>query len=171
MICVLERPPWTDAKFASMHAFRWELVLEGSDDGVTWEAYGWRYKPWRADVPPPWIVLHLPRLDWRVWFLPLGCKRQGGAYQPPAWLGGVLRGVLRHEPSVLRLLDPRRNPFPRSPPKFGVRTRLAAFSFPRERGGAAAWEVEPLPREGKYDTSSLCLELRAADGSLPPKAE
>ena len=35
-----------------MHAFRWELILEGSDDGASWHAYGWRYKPWSATVAP-----------------------------------------------------------------------------------------------------------------------
>ena len=161
------------AKFASMHAFRWELVLEGSDDGVSWAEYGWRYKPWRAERRPPWVVLHLPRLDWRVWFLPLGCKRQGASYEPPAWLHGLLRALLRHEPAVLRLLDPRHCPFPHAPPRYGVRTRLVDFRIPDAPSGERAWETTPLPRVGKFDTSSLCLELRYdavrdAD-ALPPR--
>jgi hypothetical protein len=150
-------------QFASMHAFRWELRLEGSHDGITWHEYGWRYKPWRATVTPPWLPLHLPRLDWRVWFLPLGCKREGPHYEPPAWLPNLLAAVLRHEPCVLRLLHPYHNPFRDAPPRYGVRTRLAAFSFPPTALPHVAWEVRPLrpPPDGKWDTSSLCLEARA----------
>lgn len=151
------------AKFASMHCFRWELLLEGSDDGTTWHAYGWRYKPCDARKVPPWVPLHLPRLDWRVWFLPLGCRRQGAQYEPPAWLRRLLDAIVRHEPTVLRLLDRRTNPFPHRPPRYGMRTRLAAFRFPAPGSAAdgAHWEVEELPRKsGRLDTSSLCLEVR-----------
>ena len=153
------------AKFASMHTFRWELHLEGSDDGATWLPYGWRYKPWSALCQPRWVLLHLPRLDWRVWFLPLGCKRQAENYEPPEWLHALLRAILRHERSVLGLLDPKANPFPDRPPRHGVRTRLVAFTF-AEAAGAHTWETKPMPPKGKWDTSSLCLELRANDGSM-----
>lgn len=152
------------AKFASMHAFRWELVLEGSEDGASWHEYGWRYKPWSPTVAPPWIPLHLPRLDWRVWFLPLGCKRQGGAYSPPHWLHGLLRGVLRHEPAVLSLLDLTNNPFPHAPPR-ELRTRLVAFSFPPEPQPDRHWDAVALPQKGRWDeipldTTGLCLAMR-----------
>ena len=160
------------AKFASMHSFRWELVLEGSDDGMSWMRYGWRFKPWASDVGPRWLPFHLPRLDWRIWFLPLGCQRQGRDYTPPPWLPALLKGLARHEPAVLRLLDPTANPFASAPPRHGVRTRLEAFSFPPASGGlpargqhdaqSPAWETTALPPVGRqWDTTSLCLEARA----------
>ena len=144
------------AKFASMHAFRWEVLLEGSEDGEEWKAYAFRYKPWSAHAPPRWVPLHLPRLDWRLWFLPLGCRRQREQYAPPAWLPALLRAVHRHEPSVLALLDMQRNPFPDAPPRM-LRTRVASFRFPDSRAAADPWEVVPLPVRGKWDTSGLCL--------------
>ena len=179
------------AKFGSMHAFRWEIVLEGSADGEHWQPYGFKYKPWTATARPPWVPLHLPRLDWRLWFLPLGCKRQGALYAPPDWLASLLLSILQHRPQVLALLDPAHNPFPHAPPA-SVRTRLVAFDFAAaDRAAAAAerapsttlttesettstlqqptvedepiaphWETTALPRSGgKWDTSSLCLEM------------
>ena len=95
------------------------------------------------------------------WFLPLGCKRQGSVYQPPAWLWALLRGVLRHERTVLQLLDPRNNPFPAAPPRM-VRTRVVAFSFPDEaRSGVEQpyWSSVDLPMRGKWDTTALCLQM------------
>ena len=166
------------AKFGSMHAFRWELVLEGSDDGERWLPYGFRYKPWSATIVPPWVLLHLPRLDWRLWFLPLGCRREGALYKPPDWLASLLRGVLQHRPQVLSLLDTARNPFPHSPPAM-LRTRLVAFDFaaPQEVAHAQAtppvaqeaighWKTVALPEIGKWDTSSLCLHMSQREECL-----
>ncbi|CAK9096539.1 unnamed protein product [Durusdinium trenchii] len=80
--------PWKlvnyQGKFSGMHDFRWEPILEAStDDGQSWRQIRWRYKlnqgPRESGVV---LWLHLPRLDWRVWFLPLAARR---GKEPPAW--------------------------------------------------------------------------------------
>jgi hypothetical protein len=61
--------------FARMTTHRYEIVLERSTDGIKWTGVPFRSKPgrvWEADerLPAP-TLYHLPRLDWRLWFLPL----------------------------------------------------------------------------------------------------
>ena len=66
---------------------------------------------------------------------------------------------------MLRLLDPATNPFPDAPPR-RLRTRLVAFSWNSEAGkeGQAYWQTVDLPARGRWDTSSLCLEM-SGEGS------
>ena len=70
--------PWRlcnyQAKFGAMHDYRWEVVLEASRDGRAWQPYEWKYKL-NAGGRGVALWLHLPRLDWRVWFLPLYARR------------------------------------------------------------------------------------------------
>eukprot|EP00466_Bigelowiella_natans_P009535 jgi/Bigna1/79228/fgenesh1_pg.60_\ len=86
--------------FASMTTFRWELIVEGSNDGKHWKEYVFKYKPsGLVTRPPPFAPLgHMPRLDWMLWFIPLRLYR-----------GGFL-------PDVLSLIS--ENPFPEAPPKY-----------------------------------------------------
>ena len=49
-------------------------MLEASRDGRAWQPYEWKYKL-NAGGHGVALWLHLPRLDWRVWFLPLAAKR------------------------------------------------------------------------------------------------
>ena len=94
------------SKFAGMHDYRWELQLEGFASGAReWRRYGWRYKPWDPGRCPAVVPLHLPRLDWRIWFLPLAIRRQGRRFTPPPWLGRLAEHVLAGEnTAVLDLL-------------------------------------------------------------------
>ena len=55
-----------------MTAARLEIIVEGSNDGGTWEAYVFPYKPQDIYTPPPWVAPHQPRLDWQMWFAALG---------------------------------------------------------------------------------------------------
>lgn len=59
------------SKFSHMTKFRWEFVIEGSHDGVTWHEYGFRFKPSFPHVRPPFVPGLMPSLDWQLWFLPL----------------------------------------------------------------------------------------------------
>ena len=77
----------------------------------------WRYVPLRYQVndpaaPLPLCVPHFPRMDWTLWFVPLG---QGGR-----WVGRLLHGITNAEPSVLSLLDRPafEAAFPLGPPEF-----------------------------------------------------
>ena len=57
---------------AVMTKSRPEIILEGSDDGVSWQPYEFRYKPGKLDRTPPFLLGHMPRLDWMMWFASLG---------------------------------------------------------------------------------------------------
>lgn len=106
--------------FAVMTTERPEIVIEGSRDGVTWQEYGFRYKPGSLDRAPPFNQPHQPRLDWQMWFAALG------TWQQNRWLLALLRKLLEGEPAVLDLLA--HDPFPDRPPRY-VRATLYGYRF------------------------------------------
>jgi hypothetical protein len=114
--------------FANMTTTRPEIIVEGSNDGVTWRAYEFRYKPGDVFRAPPWVAPHQPRLDWQMWFAALG------SYQQNRWFTNFMARLLQGEPAVLRLLES--NPFPTSPPKY-VRARVYLYHF--TSWGERAW--------------------------------
>jgi hypothetical protein len=114
--------------FAVMTTTRPEIVVEGSNDGVTWAAYEFRYKAGDVMRAPPVVAPHQPRLDWQMWFAALGSYRQN------RWFTNFMVRLLQGEPAVLRLLET--NPFPAAPPKY-VRGELYLYHF--TRWGERAW--------------------------------
>jgi lipase maturation factor 1 len=94
--------------FAVMTMDRPEIVIEGSDDAVTWREYGFRYKPGDVHQPPRWSAPHMPRLDWQMWFAALG--------PAPTWFRHLIRRLLEGSPEVLALFET--NPFPDRPPRY-----------------------------------------------------
>jgi hypothetical protein len=96
--------------FAVMTTERDEIVIEGSNDGVDWREYEFRYKPGDVMRRPPWNIPHQPRLDWQMWFAALEDPRG------LRWFAGFLRRLLENEPAVTSLLQ--RNPFPGKPPTY-----------------------------------------------------
>jgi hypothetical protein len=118
--------------FAVMTTSRIELVIEGSNDGRTWSAYEFRYKPGRLDRRPPVVAPHQPRLDWQMWFAALG-----GPTDSP-WLGALQQHLLRGTPQVIALLAD--NPFPAAPPRY-VRVMRYEYHFTSraERARTGDW--------------------------------
>jgi hypothetical protein len=114
--------------FAIMTTTRPEIIVEGSNDGQTWQAYEFRYKPGDVRRAPPVVAPHQPRLDWQMWFAALGTAQQN------RWFVNFVEKLLRGEPAVLGLLA--RDPFGGSPPKY-VRARLFQYHF--TRWGEAGW--------------------------------
>ena len=114
--------------FAMMTTTRPEIIVEGSDDGVTWLAYEFPYKPGNVDRPPPIVAPYQPRLDWQMWFAALG------GYRNNRWFENFVLRLLQGEPSVLRLLS--YNPFPKAPPRY-IRARTYLYAF--TRFGDRAW--------------------------------
>jgi hypothetical protein len=88
--------------FASMTTFRWELVFEGSrDGGQTFREYQFPYKPGNVGSCPVWVVPgHMPRLDWRLWFVPLKLARGGDL---DAWVLSLAKRILEGSGAVRRL--------------------------------------------------------------------
>jgi lipase maturation factor 1 len=109
--------------FAVMTTRRREIMVEGSDDAVTWRPYLFEYKPCEPDRRPRFTPFHLPRLDWQMWFAALGrdCRSE-------PWFLRFEERLLEGSLEVLALL--RENPFPDHPPKY-VRARLFLYQFTR----------------------------------------
>ena len=143
--------------FAVMTTERPEIVVEGSDDGVHWRAYEFKWKPGEVNQRPRFVAPHQPRLDWQMWFAALSY------YPGTPWFGPLLNRLLRNSPDVLALL--RKSPFPDKPPRF-VRAALYAYrftDFAARRATGAWWQRE---RRGLY---SPVLSLRGqSDGQRLP---
>ena len=107
--------------FAVMTPERPEITVEGSDDGVTWRPYRFRWKPGPVERRPRFCTPHMPRLDWQLWFAALApdCTSE------PWFLAFELR-LLEGSPDVLALLDD--DPFEGRPPRY-VRSRVDLYEF------------------------------------------
>jgi hypothetical protein len=92
--------------FGTVTKERIEIVVEGtSDEGPdagTWHEYGFKGKPGDLRrIPRQYAPYHL-RLDWLMWFLPLG-------HSLDDWFTAFLVKLLEADPATLRLLA--RDPF------------------------------------------------------------
>jgi lipase maturation factor 1 len=106
--------------FAVMTTKRHEIVIQGSNDGVEWRDYEFRYKPGDVARRPLWNIPHQPRLDWQMWFAALDDPRR------LPWFSRFLERLLQNEPTVMVLLQS--NPFPDKPPTY-VRAQFYDYTF------------------------------------------
>ena len=107
--------------FADMTESRPEIIVEGSNDRITWETYQFRWKPGDLTVAPKWVAPHQPRLDWQMWFAALQ-----GSYQRTPWFLNFMGALLQGKSEVLQLLAD--NPFPDTPPRY-IRATLYDYRF------------------------------------------
>jgi hypothetical protein len=127
--------------FGSVTRHRDEVVIEGSavDDPqyTDWKEYGFRGKP--GDVgrrPRQYAPYHL-RLDWLLWFVPLGAATE-------RWFAVLLLRLLEADPRILRLV--RVDPFGGQPPA-RIRVRMFRYRFAtrdEHRATGAIWVRRPL---------------------------
>ena len=80
------------------------VIVEGSEDGTSWEEIAFRYAPGAPGRQPRHTAPHQPRLDWQVWFAALG------AYQHNDWFVYLLYKILQGSEPVLALLDLEASP-------------------------------------------------------------
>ena len=106
--------------FAVMTTERDEIDLAGSADGNVWRSYRFHYKPGPLDARPRFGPLHMPRLDWQMWFASLGACAEN------QWLISLQQGLLEGRPAVRALFA--EDPFPDAPPRY-LRTRIAPYRF------------------------------------------
>jgi lipase maturation factor 1 len=121
--------------FAVMTTERPEIIVEGSDDGVSWKPYRFRWKPCELDRRPRFTTPHLPRLDWQMWFAALA-----GNCRSAPWFLRFEHRLRSGTPEVLGLL--RENPFPAHPPRY-VRARLFLYKF-TQWGSNDWWTSEEI---------------------------
>ncbi len=127
--------------FRVMTKERPEIVIEGSADGEEWKPYLFRYKPVELERAPAFAGLHMPRLDWQLWFAALEHRDE----RRSQWYAQFLERLLEGSEPVLALLAG--NPFPDAPPRF-VRSTfyLYEFSSPEERREGIWWRRgDPQP--------------------------
>lgn len=122
----------TYGPFAVMTKERMEIVIEGSNDGINWSEYTFKYKPGDVNRPPLWNIPHQPRLDWQLWFASLGTTENN------PWFMRFVQRLLENSPPVIALLE--YNPFPDSPPKY-VRAQYYEYRYTtnQERRKTGAW--------------------------------
>lgn len=104
--------------FAHMTRTRPEIIVEASDDGVTWLPYEFKWKPGALDRRPDFIAPLQPRLDWQMWFAALG------SCQGNPWFVQFQQRLLEGSPPVLALLEK----VPIEKPRF-VRSRVFEYRF------------------------------------------
>lgn len=118
--------------FAVMTTERPEIIVEGSNDGESWQAYHFKYKPVDLDQPLKWNIPHQPRLDWQMWF---------AAMEKPAadsWFATFMGKLQQGSPQVLSLLAA--NPFPEKPPVY-LRALLYRYSYSSKEQRAATGQI------------------------------
>ncbi|MCU1437293.1 MAG: lipase maturation factor family protein [Naasia sp.] len=130
----------TYGAFGSVTRTRYEVVVEGSaeerptEEG--WREYLFRGKPSEVSRMPRQFAPYHLRLDWLMWFLPLGSDDR--------WFVAFLHKLLLADRPTLRLL--RRDPFDGAPPRW-LRARLFRYRFTtrKEKGRTGDWWVrEPV---------------------------
>ncbi|HZD32462.1 MAG TPA: lipase maturation factor family protein, partial [Candidatus Angelobacter sp.] len=106
--------------FAVMTRGRYEIEFQGSNDGATWAAYPFRYKPQDLTEPPGIYAPYQPRFEWNLWFASLDHWREN------MFVVSTEERLLAGGRDVLGLFGT--NPFPSAPPKY-VRAVLWQYWF------------------------------------------
>ena len=96
--------------FAVMTRGRYEIEFQGSNDGNTWTAYPFRYKPQDPRQAPRIFAPYQPRFDWNLWFASLD------NWQQNRFVVYAEERLLVNSPSALALFAG--NPFPTAPPRY-----------------------------------------------------
>ncbi len=118
--------------FAVMTTERREIIVEGSNDGMNWMPYEFKYKPGEVMKRSGFVAPFQPRLDWQMWFAALG------DYQQNPWFENFCTRLLQGSPDVLALME--KDPFPGKPPRY-IRAELYDYQFTNfaERRATGAW--------------------------------
>jgi hypothetical protein len=135
---------------------RLSAVFEGSDDGVTWKAYRYKFMPSWSRQRPPIVSPHHPRIDMASYYAAL-CAHDASYYavgvgdgtpyaagNGASWLDRLAQRLLENEPLVTRQFA--HNPFPDAPPKF-VRVSAVAMTptrFDELRASGIWWHTQRL---------------------------
>lgn len=128
----------TYGPFAVITYPRYEILIEGSNDGNHWQEYEFKYKPGDVNRSLGYNIPHQPRLDWQMWFAALSRPEDN------PWFQNFMTRLLENSSSVLLLL--KTNPFPKHAPLF-VRAEFYQYRFstPEERQQTGAiWVREPV---------------------------
>ena len=110
----------TYGPFSVMTTRRPEIIIEGSNNGVNWREYTFKYKPGNLGKPASWNIPHQPRIDWQLWFAAMDTPRRN------PWFVRFMVRILEERPAVISVFE--HNPFPDKPPRY-VRAQLYNYRF------------------------------------------
>jgi lipase maturation factor 1 len=95
-----------------------------------------------ARTSMPFLLPHMPRLDWQMWFAALEFRASG---QLPGWMMPFLARLQEGAPAVTSLLHPS-GAADTTPVFFRVRLDNLTFTSPAERqSDGRFWRAAPLP--------------------------
>jgi hypothetical protein len=152
--------------FAVMTTGRYEIEFQGSNDnGRTWTAFPFRYKPQDPAEAPRIYAPYQPRFDWNLWFASLDSWRQN------RFVIYTEEHLLQNSSAVLSLFD--KNPFPASPPR-EVRAVVYQywFSDKNEKRRGLWWRRQMLglyapTLEREDDGKFAVVAMPGSDDALP----
>jgi hypothetical protein len=124
--------------FANMTHERYEIEFQGSNDGQSWTAYPFPYKPQDVAKAPGIYAPYQPRFEWNLWFASLDNWRNN------QWVVLTEERLLQNDPDVLALFAG--NPFAKAPPQ-KVRAVIWQYWFTdraTKRRTGAWWRRELL---------------------------
>ena len=118
--------------FRVMTKDRDEIIIEGSEDGIDWHPYEFKWKPGDLKLAPGWCAPHQPRLDWQMWFAALATPQEN------PWFIRTLICLLEGNRDVVNLLAT--DPFPNKPPRY-IRALFYRYRFTKtkEHRETGAW--------------------------------
>jgi hypothetical protein len=144
--------------FEQMTTHRPEIIIEGSNDGLHWKAYEFKYKPGDVKHRPEFCAPYMPRLDWQMWFA--GNDMHAGKID--GWIAPFLKRLLDGSPQVADLME--KSPFGDRPPRF-VRATLYMYEFTNFAKGNSTGEWW-----WTFDTKNGIAPVRLnADGQFTTK--
>ena len=129
--------------FGSVTKRRYEVIIEGTmdeapADSANWREYQFTGKPGDVSRMPRQFAPYHLRLDWLMWFLPLGSVHE-------QWFYTFLGKLLQADRATLRML--RVDPFGGQQPRW-VRVRMFHYRFTthREKRESGLWWIRELQR-------------------------
>lgn len=130
--------------FRKMTETRPEIVIEGSRDGIEWQAYVFRWKPGELSHRPGFTGPHQPRLDWQMWFEALNLERAHAVSgsvdrrRLSPWFRSFIGRLYEAEPAVLELLD--KDPFGgEAPSQIRISLYQYRFTTAAEKSASGHW--------------------------------
>jgi lipase maturation factor 1 len=135
--------------FRVMTTERPEIVVDVSDDGMTWKEYPFRWKPGEVRRRPAFVQPHMPRLDWQMWFAALGPE------SAREWLSRLVERLSADDADVTRLLGP--NPLGHPPRYARLSYYQYRFTTRAERTQTGAWWRREFVG---YLTNTISVQVR-----------
>jgi len=144
--------------FVTTTTTRPEIVIQGSDDGQSWQDYIFDFYPGPVARAPCWSIPYQPRLDWQMWFSAYGNASEN------RWFVSLLQALLENRRPVLALL--KDNPFAHHPPRY-IRAELYDYRF--ANAAAQAQHIDWWQRRlaGLYFPPTSLADLSQTPVSAP----